>query len=186
MRNARLSGILVLAAIATHADATVCRAAAMMTSFEIDSSGVQQRPAANLPPVPLLSEAFEEETIVGDLLQIANAFQLKEIVAGRDFLESPAWFLEVDPSQGSIVALRKPVTVRSAPQNDNTLAGRTQARLVQWGIPPEEMLRVLPRRLKRQDESNGVHTAVAIHRYKTFVIRGINGAPPEMHTVVVS
>lgn len=153
--------------------------------FEFDLTALGDPPPPQLPSNPLAPQDFTLDSIIGRLLQLQEDFELMEIVAGREFYESPDWFLERD-EEGSILALRKPVEVEAQPLNEEMLRQASLQRLAMFGIGPDEVSRVLQRQLMRQDEIEGELEPPVIHRFKTFVMRGLNGIEVEGHRAVVT
>src|SRR4030095_11742441 len=88
--------------------------------FEFDTSALQERPSGLKGVEALAGSAFAVDAIADSLLQAQASFELTKTVAGREFLQSDSWYLERNPGEGRILALRKPSAVNGAPQDPAT------------------------------------------------------------------
>lgn len=156
--------------------------------FEIDASALENRPADTLPQQLLPASAFAVEAIWGGIVQSTELPGLVDAIGNREYFESPTWYLERNAVTGAILILRKPVPVDPQPQDENALRLDSLQRLSAWGLPATEVQRVLQRRVLVQHESDYLQqpTPPIIHRYKTFVFRGINGVPIEGSRAVLT
>lgn len=156
--------------------------------FDIDASALANRPADTLPQQRLPAGAFAIEAIWGGLVQSSEQPGMVDAINDREYYESPTWYLERNELTGAVLVLRKPVPVDPQPQDENELRLDSLQRLSAWGLPATEVQRVLQRRVLVQHESDNSQppTPPAIHRYKTFVFRGINGVPIEGSRAVLT
>ncbi len=156
--------------------------------FQFDTSGIQRRPSGKLPANSTDMEAFELENIVQQLTQTRERFDDIQTIGTRERLRSASWSIEVDKERGLLTVhsrLQKPrVSRRIDPRRLQAMSIR---RLTQWGVNRAEISRVMQRNLMRQDRSDqGGVGRPSIHRYKTFVNRGIEGIPVSGHRAVVT
>ena len=156
------------------------------TAYEFELSRVMLQPQATLPSQIMSVESFGDGSVLPSLLGTNEALTTIALTGQRERLESQNWFLSVDTSAGSILATRKPHMVVPARQDPAALASDALTRLAQFGVPSEEFLDVLPRELKRQVQSKRGNEPAEVIRYKTFVLRGINGIPVQGHRAVIT
>lgn len=158
------------------------------TSFVFDSSGIKTPPPAQIPASSLSLKSFEDENVVANLIQTSETFRPTLRTGGRVESSSPSWTLETDASKGSILVLASGPVGAPAKPDEPKLQQLTLDRLGTFGIPKGEIVSVLQRRVDRQ-EIDGIGSrpsAPTIHRFKTFVLRGINEIPVIGHRAVVS
>jgi hypothetical protein len=156
------------------------------TGFQIDASALDQVPSAKFPRVRLKPGAFADHIVSNKLIGTAEAFELVDGLVTRNRFESESWFLETDEARGRLLVLRRDVPGKASPQDEATLRTDSIQRLKGWGVGGGEVHRVLQRQLLKQGESDDAVGEPQLHRYKTFVFRGLNGVPVEGHRAVVT
>lgn len=172
--------------IAEDADLHAEGAAALAGSITLDSTAIATAPPATLPAAPLSTGAFAEDTIKARLIRTAEAFQTIATVRSLEVRESTTWHLERDASAGRVLFVRRVTPGAAVALDDATLQQTSLQRLADWGLGGSEVLRALQRRSLVQDESSDAVGATRLHRYKTFVIRGVNSVPVEGHRAVLT
>lgn len=181
-----LTACLAVRLVASAEGSSVEAAVAKGRGFEFDASALQERPSGLQEVEALAGSAFAVDAIAESLLQAQASFESTKTVAGREFLQSDSWYLERNPGEGRILALRKPSAVKGAPQDPATLEASAVARLHAWGIPSIEMGIVLQRQLMGQDQELGEVEQPTLYRHKTFVFRTFDGVRVEGNRAVVT
>lgn len=169
--------------------------------FTIDTRGIEERPPSPLPKRRLLSESWNANFTARHLLETDEELQEVRTLRTHTRWSSLSWFLEIDASDGTLMALRRNQTTSGAtetnqvpspinelsPPEERKLTEASLARLQRWGIEPGEVGRILQRQLLKQDETNthGVQEP-KLHRYKTFVLRGFHGIAVDGHRAVLT
>ncbi|MCP3100205.1 hypothetical protein LZ198_15135 [Myxococcus sp. K15C18031901] len=161
-------------------------APAVTTGFVFDASSIATPPTGGLPANLLARTAFDDSALQGALIGSTEAFSQTDVVGSRRDLESRTWLLESDPSEGQALVLNKLGAGPATPQEPAVLQRTAVARLQRWGIPASEMGPILQVKTYTQAEADGVLAAPELHRYKTFVMRAINGIRVEGHRAVVT
>lgn len=156
------------------------------SAVTLDTTGIATRPAATIPATRLALSAFDEGALAGRLMRTSEVFDTVSTVGPRVVRESTTWHLERDATHGQALFVRRGAPGAAVALTDAQLQQAATTRLAEWGVPSAEILRVLQRRALRQSEEAGVRGAPQLHRYKTFVLRGINGVPVEGHRAVVT
>ncbi len=154
--------------------------------FQIDASALDKVPAARLPKTRLKAGAFSDSVVSTQLVDTGESFELVRGLNTRNRFESTSWFLETDEAQGRLLALRRTTGGKAFPQDEAKLRDASIQRLKAWGIGGGEVLRVLQRQLLKQGETDETLEESELHRYKTFVIRGLNGVAIDGHRAIVT
>jgi hypothetical protein len=170
------------------APAAIDTAEQALTAFDIDLEGLTKRPSGLLPARTLSAEAWTTDAIRTQLVQTDEAFDVVRDIGSRQIIKAASWRVERDPARGLItVHDQTKKKAAQAPLDAELLQERALLRLEQWGVQPAEVARVLHKPLMRQDrEQDGTLSKPAIHRYKTFVWRGLNGIPIEGQRAVIT
>lgn len=154
--------------------------------FQIDASALSQIPTARVPKVRLPAGAFSDGAVSQKIIGTAEVFEPVSALRTRNRFESETWFLETDEAEGQLLALRRDAGGKATPQDETKLRDASIQRLKAWGVGGGEVHRVLQRQLLKQGETDETLEEPALHRYKTFVFRGLNGVPVEGHRAVIT
>lgn len=169
-----------------RAQTTAVRAA-VDSGYTFDSSALRARPAAALPADRLGTSAFDDQQVRHKLLQAPREdFTLTRTQGQRLFYQSAGWSYEKDLGQGRLLLLRRTPAGHASRQDETQLKRRALDRLRRWGIPSAEVYAAWQRRLMKQGQRGYQLQRPALHRHKTFVIRGVNGVRVEGHRAVVT
>lgn len=158
--------------------------------LSLDSSALAaHQPTGLLPAQRLARGAFDVATLRQNLLQTGEAFEAHAMSGARTAYEGTSWTLEMDPTHGKVLALRKtpPPMQAAVAQNELALASRAAARLQAWGIPSEELGQGMSRRVKAQSmREREEPSAAEVQSYKTFFFRTVDGVRVAGHRAVIS
>ncbi|MCP3168524.1 hypothetical protein [Myxococcus qinghaiensis] len=161
-------------------------ASATTTGFVFDTTLIATPPTGGIPTDLLPRTAFNDSVLQGALVGSTETFTTTGTLGSRKDLESRTWTLENDPSEGQALVLNKLGSGPAVPQEPAVMQRTAIARLQRWGIPTSEMGQVLQVKSYLETEETGVTAVPELHRYKTFVMRAINGIRVQGHRAVVS
>lgn len=159
---------------------------AALTGFTFDSTELAQAPSGPLPTVLLPQTAFSDANLQRSLLQTTESFTVSGQLGSRAELDSPSWHLERDAQHGRVLVVRKHEGGAAVPQDEALLQRFSIDRLQRWGIPSGEVGPIRQVQLLAQGQDDTLLEAPAVARYKTFVMRAINGIRVEGHRAVVT
>lgn len=154
--------------------------------FTFDSRAISTPPPATLPAAPLPRTAFEDGEIIRSLIQTTEGFTPGERSGDVTEMDSASWMFQKLQSRGLLIVQRTVDPGPPVPQDDAVMQRLALGRLAAWGVPSQEIVRVLQRRGMQQDGDDSGVSAPEVHRYKTFALRGINGVPIEGHRATLS
>ncbi|NTX16292.1 hypothetical protein HUA74_20100 [Myxococcus sp. CA051A] len=161
-------------------------ASATTVGFVFDSTRIATPPTGGIPTDLLPRTAFNDAVLQGALVGSTEAFTTTGTLGSRRDLESRTWTLENDPSEGQVLVLNRLGSGPAVPQEPAVMQRTAIARLQRWGIPASEIGAVYQVKSFLETEEDGVAAVPELHRYKTFVMRAINGIRVEGHRAVVS
>jgi hypothetical protein len=159
---------------------------AALTGFTFDSTELAQAPSGPLPTALLRQTAFSDANIQRSLLQTTEPFTVSGELATRTELDSQSWHVERDAQNGRVLVVRKHEGGAALPQDEALLQRGSLERLQRWGIPSGELGPIRQVQLLAQAQDGSLLEAPATTRYKTFVMRAINGIRVEGHRAVVT
>lgn len=160
----------------------------VVLGWALDVSALEAAPHLSLPAARLRAEAYEPARVQRDVLGAAGPLELVGRVRSRERFESDAFVMELDAAKGKLLALRK-AERRPASEDADVEALETEARdrVRALGIPDDEVVSVVTRRLLAQDDTRQTRAvAPRLVAYKTFVMRGFGGVPVEGHRAVIT
>lgn len=162
-------------------------AQAISNGFVFDHAALEQRPSGLLPRDRLRPEAFAPQHVIDALIETDEDFDDSASLSKRTVAQSPNWIFEQSPDRGRVLVLSRAAGGRARPLVPGALRQASLERLERFGIPADEVGRVLQRAVKRQDrDAEGQVGAPEVHRHKTFVWRGVDGVRVEGHRAVVT
>lgn len=168
-------------------DAPLGQSESALSTFTFDSTAIAQNPSATLPSARLPLTSFQDAVIERSLINTTEVFTPGTPVGKRTQKEGAEWTYEKDPTQGQVLVVRKTPSGPAAAVDEAVLRRLSLLRLNTWGIPNSEMGTVLQQRaLAESQDGTTPTTSRAIHRYKTFVFRAINGVQVEGQRAVVT
>lgn len=159
---------------------------ALTASFEFDSSAIQKAPPAELPAAFLTLDRLDEFNVARSLLLSSDKPERVETIGTHETFKTPEWEFEKDSFNGRVAGLATTPEKDPSPQDEASLQKAALERLFAYGVGPGEIGRVLQRRSMRQDFDGQEPEKPELHRYKTFVFRGVNGVQIEGHRAVIS
>lgn len=168
------------------AEAPVASASQALGGFTFDSRAIAAAPPATLPAATLPRTAFEDAEIIRSLIQTTESFAPGERSGDVVEMDSASWMYQKLQGRGMLLVQRTADPGPAAPQDDAVMQRLAIGRLAAWGLPQAEIGRVLQRRGLQQDGDDRGLSPPAVHRYKTFVMRAVNGVPVEGHRVTLS
>lgn len=160
----------------------------VVLGWALDVSALKAAPDLALPAARLRADAFEPARVQRDVLGASEPFELTGRVRSRERFESGAFVMELDPVQGKLLALRRDERRPAAEEADmGALEVAARERVRALGIPDEEVVSVVTRRLLAQDDTRETRAAAPrLVAYKTFVMRGFGGVRVEGHRAVIT
>ncbi|MFY2559454.1 hypothetical protein ACN469_17610 [Corallococcus terminator] len=161
-------------------------ASATTTGFVFDTTLIATPPTGGIPTDLLPRTAFNDSVLQGALVGTTETFTTTAQLGSRRDLESSTWTLENDASEGQVLVMNKLGSGPAVEQVPAVMQRTAIARLQRWGIPTSEIGPVLQVKSYLETEQPGVAAVPELHRYKTFVMRAINGIRVEGHRAVVS
>lgn len=159
---------------------------AALTGFTFDSTELAQAPSGPLPSTLLQQTAFSDANLQRSLIQTTESFTVSGQLGSRAELDSQSWHLERDAQHGRVLVVRKHEGGAATPQDEALLQRFSLERLGRWGIPSHEVGPIRQVQLLAQGQDGTVLGAPTTTRYKTFVLRAINGIRVEGHRAVVT
>lgn len=163
------------------------RAASAASELTFDTRGIAVAPPATIPADRLTLASFQDAAITRGLLRTTERFTRSSTLGRRVNQESASWHLETDATTGQVFASRTLPEGAPVRVDEAQLQADAVALLDGWGLHAGERARVLQRRLMLRGEELGeVAPEVTTFRYKTFVLRGVNGVPVEGHRAVIT
>ncbi|MCP3064015.1 hypothetical protein LXT21_35090 [Myxococcus sp. K38C18041901] len=160
--------------------------AATAVSFSFDSTGLATPPSGGIPTQLLPASAFNEAIVQRGLIGTTEPFTVAEELGARRDLESQTWRYERDSSSGRVLVVNKVESGPATPQEPGVLQRNAVARLQRWGVPSAEIGEIRQVQSFLQNEEVGEVAPAELHRYKTFVLRAINGIRVQGHRAVVT
>jgi hypothetical protein len=158
-----------------------------LSAFTFDSTGIAQAPAATLPSARLTLASFQDALITRSLINTTEPFTQGTPVGQRTQMDGAEWSYEKDVSLGQVLVVRKTPSGPAANVDEAVLQRLSLTRLNTWGIPNAEMGPILQRRsIGESQDGTAPTTTMEVHRYKTFVLRAINGVRVQGHRAVVT
>jgi len=175
-------------AIALVTVATVLEVSAQ--NFQFDTSRIEKKPSATLPALRLKPGAFETTNILRAFAGTTEQVERRERIGPTRLIEfTKNWRVERDPIEGALlVAHLTPAGENVVTTPEGARRQSSVQRLSQFGIPSTEVGRVITKNLVTRDlDANATQPGDAkLLRYKTFIMREINGIPVEGHRAVIS
>ena len=159
---------------------------AALTGFTFDSTELAQAPSGPLPTALLPQTAFSDANLTRSLIQTTEPFTVSGELGTRVELDSQSWHLERDAQNGRVLVVRKHEGGAPTVQDEALLQRSATERLERWGIPSGEIGPIRQVQLSAQAQDGSLLEAPATYRYKTFVMRAINGIRVEGHRAVVT
>ncbi len=168
-------------------DLTVTRTAATdPTSLSFNTNDITTNPGATLPAAPLTQRAFSLANVQRSLLQSGDSFATTLQAGPRAFYDSSAWHVEIDSTNGQILATLNADEGRPFAQDERLLRSAALQRLATFGVPAEELAMSMQRKSMTMDEELGTYGPAAVDGYKTFVVRSVNRVRVRGHRAVLT
>lgn len=157
--------------------------------FEFDSSRLATAPRPELPTARLTLKAFEAENILQSFDRFPEKVESAVAITRDRVVElTKSWRLERDPHEGAVFITRRAPTADDAIAVDDAKLKEASVDLLKrLGVPAEEIGRLMTKKLVMRN-SDGKQMEVGpamLLRYKTFVMREINGVAVEGHRAVI-
>jgi len=184
MKWVNIASVLLLFPACSAEQPTTGEQQAAVSSFVFDSSDLDTSVDGTPPSTQVTARMFDFATLGKNLVKTDEALSLTTQVGTRKIYDSTSWTVETDAATGSALVVGKTAPGDAVDGIDESnLRTRSVDRLASWGLPQAEMGKAVQRKAMLQPENE---PAAAVHRYKTYVLRAVNGVPVVGNRAVVS